>query len=371
MLELQLEQLGFGKNETKVYLGLFNLGKTKAGKIIESTMLHRNLVYTALESLLKKRLITKVVNRGVAIYQANSPDLIRDNLDEKREIAGEVIAELKKKHHSPSLDIKIFEGIDGVIESRKPCLKLKRGEFSYAFGGPKTIYEAEVSKRWKPFRTLRDKKGVGLKMLCDRTIPEEYIERKNGQMNTQVKRLPVDVELPAIFEMHGDVTNIIIPRKEPLVFSLKSQETTDSLINYFNFFWNQDSYVQKGAAALQKIWLEAIDCGGVRQIGARGYFFDRYPNLVKPIIEKMQATPGAYWKFVCEPSVRGHAITKFPWSQTKYTLSLSKNYNVVWLWGRKVAIVNWAENEPIIFISENKHVVQSNSDYFEELWNKK
>jgi hypothetical protein len=45
-----------------------------------------------------------------------------------------------------------------------------------------------------------------------------------------------------------------------------------------------------------------------------------------------------------------------------------RNPNVVWIYGEKVIISNWAGDEPIIFVSENKLLAQTYRDYFDELW---
>lgn len=516
-LKLNLQELGFGKNETKVYLALFDIGKSKANVIIENTGMHRSLVYTALDELENRKLITRVMHEGVAVYEINNPELILNDIDKKRAVAEEVVKELKNKQTAPTRDITIYDGLDGLIEARKKIFQLKENETAYALGGSNILAREEVSRLWKPYHELRGKRKINLKMLCDYSVPQSYVDKKNSQSNSKAKYLPFNVELPALFEMYGDVLNIAIRGEEPTVISIRAPEAAESLRRYFEYFWNQEisletgmpalehafynminelksgeeyyvlgastntydsdsgnlrvqtffndvhtkriqkgvvvkmlayreyvargkqrfvdcgdpegavsfikpfintprvpmqinlyrnktliifysetptvltferpemyegfkayfdsqwnqeTYILKGPEALQNIWLESIDTGGMRFIGARGFFMDRYPNLMKPIIEKMTHSKNVYWKNIVDPGVRGHKITSFPWSQTKYTLSNSKNLNVVWLWGNKVAIVNWAGDEPIILVSENKNLVQSYSDNFEELWKK-
>ena len=98
---------------------------------------------------------------------------------------------------------------------------------------------------------------------------------------------------------------------------------------------------------------------------------DAYPDLFKEIEVKAQNTAGAVWKNVVDISMETHGFTKLPWVKTRYNLPRTKNPIVIWLFGNKVLIVNWAEGEPIIFCSTNKVLVQSYSDYFDELWDRK
>ena len=101
MLENQLKHLGFSKNETKVYLALFDLGKCRAGQIIESTGLHRNLVYTSLDELVVKGLVAKVLKNGVATFFVNSPELLLSMVEEQKNIAQEIVDTLNFSHLFP------------------------------------------------------------------------------------------------------------------------------------------------------------------------------------------------------------------------------------------------------------------------------
>ncbi len=239
--EQQLQQLGLGKNESLVYLALFEIGRAKAGEIIAHTGLHRNLVYTALEKLVKDNLVAKFIKNDVAIFEANNPKMLLDKLENQKEIAKEVIANLRIKQIAVPHEVKVYEGHEGIIEARKVVKNLKAGDTGYAFGGSELMYSEDLSKEWKPHSAKRVKSGVNLKMLCDSTVPDGYINRKNSQARTVVKRMPINVPLPALFEIYGDVLNIAVPGKEPVVFSIKSKEATEAMKKFFDFFWNTNN----------------------------------------------------------------------------------------------------------------------------------
>ena len=74
MIKEKLQTLGFTPNEISVYLSLIENGRTRAGRLIELTGLHRNLVYTSLESLVNKKLVTQIKIKGVAHFNANNPE---------------------------------------------------------------------------------------------------------------------------------------------------------------------------------------------------------------------------------------------------------------------------------------------------------
>lgn len=651
MIENQLKQLGFNKNEIKTYLALFDLGKSKAGEIILYTKLHRNLVYTALDELLNKRLISKVEKNGIFLFEANDPQTIIELIDDKKKIATDTVRELIKKQKIRPSDINIYEGLDGnrrVLD--KSIEQAGIGDTLYVMGASKHSNTPEMEKEWKMFHKKRIEKGVGFKILYDKSTPKDVVEWRNNLPITEAKYFPFNIETPVRFRFIKDFLDIGILGDSPVTFTIRSREAVEALKKYFEYFWNQKVSIETGVEALEKsiyemlselapgeeysvlgasagdnsgevqklydkfhvdrikkgvttkmlvyresfdrikkrfnecgdpegkvsfvktyttapatpmqinlfnnkafiilygdeptiihfsqselyagfkayfdqlwnqeaitfsgresvedaynslldiakkeedviifaakpkdpissefnvqwaerlsplcrkikyiyygltdenkkraeeirsrvknsevqilntdqslpisnvvmcnttlntvwsdtpvclvtknqmvadslrenfnllwnqetqvlkgvevlrdIWLEAIDCKELRWIGARGYFVDRYPEIFKEIKKKAEHTPGVIWKNVIDPGFRGHILTKLPWTETKYNLSSVKNPNAIWLFGNKVLIVNWAEDIPVIFQSTNKQLIQSYSDYFDELWKK-
>lgn len=238
-IEQQLQLLGLGKNESAVYLALFEIGRVKAGEIITHTRLHRNLVYTALEKLVSEKLVAQFTKNNVAIFEANNPKALLEKLEQQKTVAHEVVASLKTKQIAAPHEVKVYQGHEGIIEARQVVMNLKSGDVGYAFGGSELMYAEELSKMWKPHSSKRGERGINLKMLCDSTVPDGYIARKNTQARTVAKRLPIDVPLPALFEVYGDVLNIAVPGKEPIVFSLKSKEAAEAMKKFFDYFWRQ------------------------------------------------------------------------------------------------------------------------------------
>jgi len=509
MIENQLKKLGFSKNETKVYLSLFELGKCRAGQIIETVRLHRNLVYTALEELFGKGLVTKVIKNGVAIFSANSPDLLLSMVEEQKNIAEDAVTELKKKSDKNLRDIVVYEGEEGIKRSRNWALQYDKGETLYVIGS-KASSTPEMEKYWRQFHSKREKQGINFKIMYEKGVNPAGISFRNNLKLSEAKYLPMQIDFPVWFGFIKDYLEIGIPGDNPLTFGLKSKEAVGAFKQFFNYFWNQEILVEngfealekiiydmlgelqpgeeyfvlgasvgqgdervqkiydkyhadrikkgvvvnmlaykegfkkimdrfvysgdpdlkvshakefisappipmqiniykektffiiygdeptivsfkrseisqvfknyfdsqwnqenqmlKGAEALKELWLEGVDCKEMKWIGARGYFMDAYPELFEEVEKKIQKTKGVVWKNVVDSTMQNHRLSKLPWMQTKYTATKTKNPIVVWLFGNKVLIVNWAEGEPIIFMSTNQSLVQSYSDYFQELW---
>ena len=87
MKERMLERLGLTRHESRVYLALLELGSTNAGPIIAKTKLHRQIVYSALESLIDKGIVTFVVEKNRRYFQAADPEQFKEWFkEEEKEI---------------------------------------------------------------------------------------------------------------------------------------------------------------------------------------------------------------------------------------------------------------------------------------------
>ena len=139
---------------------------------------------------------------------------------------------------------------------------------------------------------------------------------------------------------------------------------------YFDNLWNQDTYILKGIDAIQQLFEEILEAGHCDWIGARGYFVDKKPKYIDDW-EKRAIQKGFTFRNIVDKEVKDHRITRFPFAQTKYTLPIEfSNLSAFWIYGDKVAITNWMEKEPFVFIINNKNFHNLYKQQFELLWNK-
>ncbi|MFA6503469.1 MAG: helix-turn-helix domain-containing protein [Patescibacteria group bacterium] len=260
------------------------------------------------------------------------------------------------------------EAINGMLD------ELKSGEEYCVLGASFGQYNRqEMIDFYGQYHKRRISKGVKINMLAfsESVSSIKNLFRQAGDPNfklSQIKTLNSTTPNPMQVYLFHDKTWVVIMGQEPTIMRFEQKEVYDNFKTYFDTLWLQESYVLEGPEALQRIWLEAVEARELKFIGARGYFIDRYPKLFEEIKKLAEKTHGVVWKNVVDNGVRGHAITKYKWSQTKYSLNAPKNPNVVWIYGNKIAISNWSGDTPVIFVSENKQLHQSYNDYFEELW---
>ena len=142
MLLKELQKLGFTKNLATVYTTLFDLGEAKAGNIVRSTGLHRNLVYLALEELEEKKLVSKSQTSGVARFKVLDPVRLLGEVEEKKKLAEDIIDELKSKHKIQSQEIVIYEGISEIRKKYKELYStITENDFWYILGLSSKFFE--------------------------------------------------------------------------------------------------------------------------------------------------------------------------------------------------------------------------------------
>ncbi len=79
-----LMKLGLSKTESVLYLALLKLGASNVQNLIKETGFYKANTYQALERLIDKGIISKVVENNHRIYQIQNPQSLIEYVDKKR-----------------------------------------------------------------------------------------------------------------------------------------------------------------------------------------------------------------------------------------------------------------------------------------------
>ena len=74
-----LLDLGFSRNESKIYFALLKNGLSNPTEISSATGIHRTNVYDCLGRLIEKGLVNYIYKEGKKYYQSSNPEKIRDS----------------------------------------------------------------------------------------------------------------------------------------------------------------------------------------------------------------------------------------------------------------------------------------------------
>ncbi len=124
MFEDKLKEIGFSKNEAKVYLELLRIGPQAVSVVASRLSINRTSAYSVLQSLLRKGVVGSFRNNNIRVFVANDPNSLIGYLDRKcrtydyyRSQILSVIPKfrcLKKDYAVKKPVVRYFEGIEGV-----------------------------------------------------------------------------------------------------------------------------------------------------------------------------------------------------------------------------------------------------------------
>ena len=243
-----LIEIGLTVGEIKTYLSLLKLGSTSTGPLAKESQVSRSKLYSILDKLEKKGLVSHNEKNGVAYFQAVEPSKIKDYLNDKEKSIEKIkvefeafLPELEKLYQSVGevQKVKIYQGIKGLITAHEHTyLKLKRGEEYYYLGIPE--YQPETHHLyWQRDHLRRAKEGIKCKLLFNKSTSREILQNRKKFKLCDARFMPTDIKTPAYFLIYKDTVMIAIPSENPLAIEITSQEVADSFVAYFKEFWKR------------------------------------------------------------------------------------------------------------------------------------
>lgn len=379
MLLDDLQRLDLTKNEAVVYLALLEVGKSKAGALIEITKLHRNLVYSALEELEKRNLTTKTIMNGIACFYANSPDILIDETQERVRLAEYLANELKKKQNKEIHEITVYEGTEGIKQSRNQTLNFPAGETMYVLGANKLSSTPEWERYWRKFHLKREQLGIGYKILYEPEADQKQLDWRNSLPLSEAKYLPFDYDTPVWFTGIGNHFEISIAGEEPLTFVIKSKEAVDGFRKYFDYLWGQDVKIERGHEAVHRAFYKMADelqpgeeyfvlgTNAGQSLASMKEFFDEYHayRIKKGIVANFVTYKDAVE--VIKERCRRVGDPELKLTRTKAMMAIPISPLQTTLYKNKTFVILYSDNPTVIHF-EQKEVFDGFKTYFDELW---
>ena len=369
-----LEELGLSNTEAKTYLALLELGETTTGSIIDKTNLQSSTVYHVLGSLIEAGLVTYVIKGKTKHYSAAAPETLQNFLQEKQRRLSQAMPQLHElqARAQNKQSVKLYEGFNGLQSAFANMLNTLEEGDTYRFFQVEDIalHKKEIRRFFRSYHLKRAEKGVSVKRIIPRSTA--YRDEKDflsDIQNTHTKY--TDEVTPVGTVIYKDHVLIIEWDEEPTVITIQSKTIAENYVRFFEQVWNKQTAVVQGADAIQRLFEEMLEAGHCDFIAAQGYFIEHRPKYVDEW-EQRAIRSGFTMRNIVDESTRGHRITKFPFAQTKYTLDKAfSELSVFWIYGDKVAISNWASDEPTATIIEKPEIVAMYKKQFEILWNEK
>lgn len=236
--EKVLEELGFSRNEAKIYLALLDLGSATATKISDKSRIHRTTVYDCLERLVKKGLASYIMKEDKKCFKAANPENLFGIIREKEELLKSVIPELKlsKRLAPEKLKASVYEGVNGIKAITEDVLAtMKEGERVITFGNPK-----DTHIKMKSFVNIYHKRRIAKKVTQIHIYNEDAKERIAHLKKlpyTDAGFLPKKYDSPAATTIYNNKVAFFIWSEKPFGILVESEKMASAYRKYAELLW--------------------------------------------------------------------------------------------------------------------------------------
>jgi len=236
-----LIELGFNRNEARVYLSLIKFGKADAHQLIQDTKFHKNIVYDNLEKLMDKGLVTYILEEGRRVYKLASSNMLIEffneqekEIKEKQNKAKEIAKEIDKisKVVKEKQEAMIYKGIKGIKSFYNETLD---GKDYDVFGAPKESVDIMGELFWKNYNVKRISKKIKVKMIFNSSL--KNFARGMKDKYTDVRFFDKDFEPLTETHVQEDQIAIIVWTEDPVLFIIRDKSVANNYRKFFEGMW--------------------------------------------------------------------------------------------------------------------------------------
>ena len=248
-MELEdLKKIGLTTGEIKVYEALLELGETTRTQLAKTSGISPSKIYDVANRLIEKGIISSVKKNGVIHFSAANPEKIKDYLNQKQEeiekekaLVDSMLPTLLTRYQKTdeNTDVEVFYGWEGMKTAFNDIVKtLNKGEFNYIFGASKGINNEQADRFFSQYYLKKKDKGFGTKIIFNEEL------KNNKQRTMTFNKKPNEMRFlnhhtVAEINVYANKVLIILLLKKPTIIRIKSQETAESYMQFFNSLWNQ------------------------------------------------------------------------------------------------------------------------------------
>ena len=235
-IQRSLEELGLSAFESKVYLDLIHAGLMSAQEISRRLSAPRSSVYTALESLIRRKLVTTDSARRALRYRAESPTALATAVEEQRALLDQkerAIVKLTRELHPLLADrvhsesrIDFAEGrlkverflFDNLERWRDSIIRIDRSTWGFQDHSFVEEYSKWIKAAW---RILHVEAQIAGRILSNSSSTERKL--KGRIPGREVRILPGHYQFSSTTWVMGDYVVVIMTRTEPF-YALQIRE---------------------------------------------------------------------------------------------------------------------------------------------------
>lgn len=240
-----LTEIGLSESEIKVYFALLELESSTVGPIYKKAKVPDSKIYSILEKLKEKGLVSFVIKNNVKHFQAADPKnlihLLNEKeskiLEQKNELEEKIIPqiELQRTLKEEKNEAIVYESFDGLKSAFNLIIEnLDKGDEYCVFMLGETLKEKKVIHFFQNYHKKRIEKGIKVRLLSEYYYKEsinKFHKYKGMSIRYTEQKLPIGT-----FIFRNNVMTIIWEEK-PTAFVIKSKQNYEYYKEFFEDLW--------------------------------------------------------------------------------------------------------------------------------------
>lgn len=241
--KLKLAMRGYGLNnrEAEVFLALLELGVANGHEISQKSGIIRTTVYSILEELMRKSLVTEVQKGKIKHYTIENPQKIINEMEERynllKEVRGDLLSLYQSAEHRPM--VRFYKGLEAIKELHNNILK-ERGLKQYDILTAEADWLNLDKEFFSDFLKRRGEKRIHTRLILDSKSRKLEHQERNVELDREVKFLPAEYQGAYTSEIYIMPRKVIFiaEKKELLAVEIESMDIVEAQQFMFNFVWN-------------------------------------------------------------------------------------------------------------------------------------
>ena len=253
LVEPYFQELGFNQKEIEVYLCLARLGKSSATVLAKSCQMPRSTVYSVLDQLYQRGLVSLEQKKGITLFIPNPPSSIQRMVESDKE---EQIKEIEKKEQVASELVEVISPLFKSENFSVPKLQFFEGKanvtsmlYDYCREWQKNITHSdriwwgyqdnsfvEEYREWLEYYWASMIEGEEVRLFSNKSEIEK--ELKDQVKGRTIKLVPKGFHISSTIWVLGEYVITIMTRQKPhYAFQLKDAVFAANQRQIFQLLW--------------------------------------------------------------------------------------------------------------------------------------
>lgn len=231
-----LRSIGFGKNETEVYVALVEQGQSSVLQLAKQIKIHRSNIYDALRNLIRQGLVYEI-NQSTKLFYARPLHSLIDYWKHREAELIEIVKDYETKVSSKASESRIKMS-QGAFAAREALFSLLASARPIKVYGIPTRAVEVMGPILKDFHKERIQKKISMKHIYNSECVDR-VRYLNKFKHTEARILPKKYDSDATTLVCGDKVIVYLWSREITVLEIDDENMAQPYENYFDILWSK------------------------------------------------------------------------------------------------------------------------------------